>query len=751
MATPTCWAASCFDLYCLTCGSAYGIPGEGILTDLAKRLIDKTIKEVNYFRHFETHDHEFDGDNQLLIGRLEKVQKDIDDAKKNGHQVEGEVQGWEDKIQGTYGCFRRWKSLHDWIARDGGNGKTTLATQVGKQVEESKAFEKVIFVVVSNPPDVNKIRGDIARELGSGIFGEVNDYCAARSQPLAVKNELVASSLLLKVENKECVKMHDLVREVVQWKAKDDIQVIMISKTTFEATKQFVFWSIDDFPDHQFDGTKVEILLLWISGNTLKKDANAFFARMSHLKILFLLNQYDRKVPTPLLSQSLVSLKNIQTLILDGCEIGNFSVLKNLHGLVTLEMESCLIIELSQDIMELKMLRLLGFKKCEIQKNNPLQVIERWSQLEELHFVENYSIEDWYKESEDEIAPHISFSALQMFSIACNGFKRFADDDNGLLKCFNSEHVEDLISEPMFKYLVRRAEVLELGNLKQRGGKSLVPDIIPVEEGGKDNLIKLHMYDMDVKELCRGAMPSRFLEKLQILKLDGCRELQNIFLDANLKLPHLRVLELKDCPMFQPSIFKPFFARSLGKLEELIVEGFTELKSLIADESSEEEMRVVDYQKHHGLLFPALESLQIKRCGKLEVVSSFLLAGDLPRLKDLDIYDCVELKYIFGEYKDKDNAGQVVQQGIMLPLLTQVTLRSVPSFVNIFQKCKTCVPRPPHILKEDSKERHKNSKISAFSWAHGCCFLAPTKHSNIGVSSAPLLEDCTISQIVVEK
>ncbi|XP_028801373.1 probable disease resistance protein At4g27220 [Neltuma alba] len=628
-------------------------PGEGILTDLAKRLVDKTIKEVTYFRHFETHDHEFDEDNQLLRRRLEKVRKDIDDANINAQEVDGEVQDWikkADKLiqmnaevrqtrfdscsflrkyrQGkilaqraqvikshiqNYKNFEgvarpsklpgmkyhaskdfidfesrktKFKELLDAL-EDGnhytiglqgmaGTGKTTLATQVGKQVEESKAFEKVIFVVVSSSPNVNKIRGDIARQLGldldqrieadhskhlwsrisnnekklliifddvwekldltelgipsgpdhkncyvlittrhskvyqqmicqkvvhlhtlgdedavrlflyharscdadhpsrndleglarafvkecgglpiaivalastlknwpvaewivalttlqdnkpivdvdkelvnvynclklsydklnnekaqkllllcsifpedyefpinliirigigSGIFGEVNEYCAARSKPLAVKNELIASSLLLKVENKECVKMHDLVREVAQWIAKDDIQVIMNSRTTFEVSKRFVFWSIDDFPD-QFDGTKVEILLLWISENALKKDANAFFARMSNLKILFLLGQYDRRVPTPSLSQSLVSLKNIQTLILDGCEIGNISVLKNLQGLVTLGMENCLIIELSQDIMELKMLRLLGFKKCGIQQNNPLQ------------------------------------------------------------------------------------------------------------------------------------------------------------------------------------------------------------------------------------------------------------------------------------------------------------------------------------------------------------------------------------------
>ncbi|KAF7842315.1 putative disease resistance protein [Senna tora] len=42
-----------------------------------------------------------------------------------------------------------------------------MATQVGKEFEESKLFDKVIFTVVSNPPNVEKIRSDIAKHLVS--------------------------------------------------------------------------------------------------------------------------------------------------------------------------------------------------------------------------------------------------------------------------------------------------------------------------------------------------------------------------------------------------------------------------------------------------------------------------------------------------------------------------------------------------------------------------------------------------------
>ncbi|KAF7833697.1 putative P-loop containing nucleoside triphosphate hydrolase, leucine-rich repeat domain, L [Senna tora] len=48
----------------------------------------------------------------------------------------------------------------------GGFGKTTLVKEVGKEVEQSKLFDKVVFIVVSSPPDVRQIQDNIASSLG---------------------------------------------------------------------------------------------------------------------------------------------------------------------------------------------------------------------------------------------------------------------------------------------------------------------------------------------------------------------------------------------------------------------------------------------------------------------------------------------------------------------------------------------------------------------------------------------------------
>ncbi|XP_028753126.1 uncharacterized protein LOC114712751 [Neltuma alba] len=47
----------------------------------------------------------------------------------------------------------------------GGTGKSTMAIEVGKQVEKSKLFDKVIFTNVSTPVDEKRIRDDIAKKL----------------------------------------------------------------------------------------------------------------------------------------------------------------------------------------------------------------------------------------------------------------------------------------------------------------------------------------------------------------------------------------------------------------------------------------------------------------------------------------------------------------------------------------------------------------------------------------------------------
>ena len=56
----------------------------------------------------------------------------------------------------------------------GGVGKTTLARVVGKQAEKDELFDVVVFVEVSETPDVRNIQGAIADKLGLKLHEETD-------------------------------------------------------------------------------------------------------------------------------------------------------------------------------------------------------------------------------------------------------------------------------------------------------------------------------------------------------------------------------------------------------------------------------------------------------------------------------------------------------------------------------------------------------------------------------------------------
>lgn len=72
----------------------------------------------------------------------------------------------------------------------GGSGKTTLAKEVGKKVDELKLFDKVVMVVVSKPPNVLNIQQQIAEQIGLD-FQETTQYTRALRLSLGLKNKKI--------------------------------------------------------------------------------------------------------------------------------------------------------------------------------------------------------------------------------------------------------------------------------------------------------------------------------------------------------------------------------------------------------------------------------------------------------------------------------------------------------------------------------------------------------------------------------
>ncbi|XP_028806858.1 uncharacterized protein LOC114761610 [Neltuma alba] len=614
-------------------------------------------------------------------------------------------------------------NVHEGMTKVYNEGMTKVYNDLRSSYDRLEESAKHVFLLCSLFPQGYEIPLHLLCKLsvGLGLFEEVHNYLAARSKAIRVKEIIKSSSLLF--EPKEAyVKMHRMVREMALWVSNKDMQVVMDSRTSVKSHIRFLFWSRYGLPN-QFDGTKLEILILWIKGKVKMEDSYSIFEEMARLRVLVLHYAGDHKYVAVSL-KPLHSLKNVRTLILDGWRLGDISVLKVLRGLEIIELTNCSIDELPDEIRKLKSLRSLGLRKCKIERNNPFEVIERCIQLEELDFVLNCNSEDWKEDGEieniDEVVPDVSPPTLKRYSIACPHLKYFYHDDNGMLNCLNTENVKSLISNAMFENIVRTAEVLELGEIRGVGWKNLVPDIIPLENGGMNDLTKLCLYSLvdmecivdtsnydldskvevfshlvqlfldgvDMRELYRGPMISGFLERLEILKLRNCKKLRSVFFDRNLKLPQLKVLHLINCPMFQSSIFQSSVAQNLEQLQELIISDFEELKRIITYESLGEGIVEVDNEKNsYSTLFPNLRTLEIKGCGKLEWISPRLYAKDLLRLEAVIIRKCEGLKYLFGECRGHE--GRVLHEEIMLPSLTKMVLDDVPNFITPFPECNT--------------------------------------------------------------
>ncbi|KAI9088293.1 hypothetical protein K1719_030014 [Acacia pycnantha] len=429
--------------------------------------------------------------------------------------------------------------------------------------------------------------------IGLGSFKENDKYHSIRSEVHGAIMELIYSSLLLNDEE-ECVKMHDLIREVALWIGENDIQFLLGLEKPIKGNLRYLFWNTNKFPD-EIDGNKLEYLSIFLDDLEGFNVTDTFFKKMTSIKVLIIYNV--QICPALSLINSLQPLKSVQTLILTGLELGDICVLGNLLTLMALWFVSCSIDELPKEFFKLKKLSSLEVEACKIKRKNPFEVIEMCSQLEELTFVCNECVD----EEKDAISHNGSPLTLHRY-------------------CISSEDVLD--------YSKR-----EDG---QRMWKTLVPDIVPIDKQGvmndlivlhlsshpnmeylidtKDcdpsmsaffNLTKLYLCEVGIEDLCRGPPPSGFFEQLEILKLTRCSELKSILFNANYNLCQLESMELEDCPKLM-SVFQPYTARSLIQLKKLTINDCSALEYIIVGEDGDS-----NEKNYYESLFPSLEEMKL--------------------------------------------------------------------------------------------------------------------------------------------
>ncbi|KAL5825699.1 hypothetical protein ACOSQ3_021762 [Xanthoceras sorbifolium] len=225
--------------------------GISVAAKTAEYTVDPIARQVDYMWNYKTNFDNLDKQVQKLQSRRDMVQHSVDDATRNGEEIEQHVVNWLDSVnkmidesteivtdnnQANMRCFKSWcpdlkkryqhskkaadkaedvsqleeqgkfdrvsyrtipeetwhpsiKPFEDFESRTstltnvinalsnpdvlmvgihgmGGIGKTTLAREIGRKAKENKLFDSVVFVEVSEAPNIRNIQGVIADKLG---------------------------------------------------------------------------------------------------------------------------------------------------------------------------------------------------------------------------------------------------------------------------------------------------------------------------------------------------------------------------------------------------------------------------------------------------------------------------------------------------------------------------------------------------------------------------------------------------------
>ncbi|KAK8706364.1 hypothetical protein V6N13_049933 [Hibiscus sabdariffa] len=171
------------------------------------------------------------------------------------------------------------------------------------------------------------------------------------------------------------------------------------------------------------------------------------------------------------------------------------------------------------------------------------------------------------------------------------------------------------------------------------------------------HLEKLNIsYCQSMKTLCKGQPPHGFLKNLKDLSMEGCNELQPLLNLPSFSLQSLKVVNIEKCCNLE-SLFSASLIQSLVMLEELWVSYCFKLKTLITElENNDGE---TDSNSSPLTLFlPKLKTLDIRGCPKLKYVLPITLAKGLSALATISVFECDELKQVFGMEKEQNGVEQ---------------------------------------------------------------------------------------------
>ncbi|XP_062145329.1 disease resistance protein At4g27190-like [Alnus glutinosa] len=235
---------------------------------------------------------------------------------------------------------------------------------------------------------------------GLGSFHGINTLEEARHRLDRLVGNLKDSCLLLDCPDhgsKEFhTHMHSVVRRVARLIASKDHNMITVreddglkERLDVDSLKSCKEFSISGGDFHELpNGVEYcpELRFLHVyGGDRPLQISDTFFEGMGKLQVLDF-----TEMQLPALPSSLGLLRNLQTLCLDQCVLGDIAIIGELKNLVILSLMNSNISQLPREIGLLTHLRLLDLSNCSKLEVIPPNVLSRLEALEELYMGNNF-------------------------------------------------------------------------------------------------------------------------------------------------------------------------------------------------------------------------------------------------------------------------------------------------------------------------------------------------------------------------
>ncbi|XP_074269967.1 disease resistance protein At4g27190-like isoform X2 [Silene latifolia] len=449
--------------------------------------------------------------------------------------------------------------------------------------EEKKKF----FSMACLSPIGSSISIDNLMRYGIGLdlFQHVNKLSEAIELADTWAKELVSSSMLLKGDSNEFVKIHDVVREsTMSFASKTamntDGQMFLVDAIPRwiceETFNKYIGISLLAQPNFgRLSGVNADLLqILLFRGNGIRNSfcESNFFQGMTNLKVLEMsVMNFEKGLP-----ESLCKLKVLKTLHLVECELGDIKLIGELAGsLLVLSLRGSIITEgLPDEIGKLYKLRLLDLSACQCKDPRiPANVISRLSLLEGLYLGDS-NFKEWAgvvtsdddtvvcdRGGMDELNKLDFLNVLEIRMVSVYSLPICAEFVNNLKKFqihlgsqyFKRQPLERSLRISDFnvsqlleknnclKALIKEADLLSLKSVTM---KNIVPEL---DDKGLKDLTYLEVASIDsISRICQGTAPKDLffnLRHFNVLRMDALQDL----LPVN-PLPHnLTFFTIRDC------------------------------------------------------------------------------------------------------------------------------------------------------------------------------------------------------------